>query len=125
MKRYYILILLSAIIFSSFLVYAKNKPEDEEHVEVSPGMEIKRVGAVNRLVPIGTKVIDKDGLVTTESMGAYVSRRFIETGNRFDAIENTLAIMEETLQSIQYEIAQLKKESSGSGVVVISSKIEP
>jgi hypothetical protein len=126
MKKYYVFILLSAIIFSSFLVYAKNKPGgDEEHVEVSPGMEIKRVGAVNRLVPIGTKVVDKDGLVTTESMGAYVSRRFIETGNRFDAIENTLAAMKETLQSLQYEIAQLKKEKSESGIVVISSNIEP
>jgi len=112
MRKYYIGILLFAIIFSSFLVYAKNKSEDETHVEVTPGMEIKQVGTVNRLVPIGTKVIDKDGLVTTESMGAYVSRRFIETGNRFDAIENTLVSIKETLQSIQQEIDQLKSEKS-------------
>ncbi len=121
MKKYYIAILLFAIISSSFLVYAKNKTEDQGTVKVSPGMEIKQVGAVNRLVPIGTKIIDKDGLVTTESMGEYVSRRFIETGNRFDAIENTLTAMKETLQSIQQQIVQQKSKKPETGVVIIPS----
>ncbi len=108
---YAIFLILAFIILLASSMYAKNEPEQAGSVKISPGMELKQVGTVNRLVPIGTKVVDKNGLVTTESMGEYVARRFIETGKRFDTIENTLARVKTTLEGLQQEIDRLQKLS--------------
>lgn len=122
MKMYNIFILLSAIIFLSSTVYAENEPEKDGYVEISPGMELKKIGTVNRLVPIGTKVVDKDGLVTAESMGEYVARRFIETDSRLEAIDSEISHIKETLQTLHQETDQLKEQESG--IEAIQSKLK-
>jgi len=109
MKKYYILIILLAIVLISSPVFTKDEPETQGNVILAPGMELKQVGTVNRLVPIGTRVIDKDGLVTTESMGEYVARGFIKTEKRMDAIEATLAEIKVSLQTLQGDIGELKQ----------------
>ena len=109
MKKYYIIIILLIVSFIGSPVFAKDEPKNQGHVTLAPGMELKQVGTVNRLVPIGTRVIDKDGLVTTESMGEYVARRFIETEKRMEAIEAVLADIKYTLLTLQQGVGQLKQ----------------
>ncbi|MDP8296960.1 MAG: hypothetical protein RAP41_02105 [Candidatus Orphnella occulta] len=108
MKKYYIPILFLAIVFIGSPVFAGTEPENSGTVKLSPGMELKQIGTVNRLVPVDMKVVDKDGLVTTESMGEYVARRFIETEKHFNVIENSLAEIEKTLSLMQEEVEQFK-----------------
>ncbi len=108
MKKYYIIIILLSIVLISSPVFTKTEPEDGGNVKLSPGMELKQIGTVNRLVPVDMRVVDKDGLVTTESMGEYVARRFIETENRFKVIENSLSKIKEVIQALQQEIIQLQ-----------------
>ncbi len=108
MKKYYIIIILLSIVLISSSAFTKSEPEDGGNVKLSPGMELKQIGAVNRLIPVDMKVVDKDGLVTTESMGEYVARRFIETEDHFKVIENSLSEIKEVIQALQQEMAQLQ-----------------
>lgn len=120
MKRLYLFIALFTVIALSGIVQAKSKSEDESHVTLKPGMELKKIGSVNRLVPEGTRVVDKDGLVTTESIGEYVARRFTNVEARIKNIENRVSAIENELKSLdgvlhtvsdQLEmLSQLKKD---------------
>jgi len=106
MKKYYIPILFLAIVFIGSPVFAGTEPENSGTVKLSPGMELKQIGTVNRLVPVDMKVVDKDGLVTTESMGEYVARRFIETKNISMLLRTLWQKLEKTLSLMQEEVEQ-------------------
>jgi hypothetical protein len=91
------MILIFAVNTCSF---AEDKPQNQS-VGPKPGMEFKKVGSVNRLVPEGTQVTDVNGLIIFESIDEFTARRFLETNSRLENIENRLDNFDSRLKDIE------------------------
>ena len=68
------------------------EPEGEsaktEKITVRPGMELKRVGGINLVIPEGAKVYQEGSHLAMEEPEEYAARRFKEMDARITAIEN-------------------------------------
>ncbi len=88
----------------------KNRYEDyiyteEGNLRIPPGMELKKVGNTNILIPKGGKIFKAADTLIVESTGEYAARKFLEMEERFDRIEKEQEI-------IRREIEELKKAIS-------------
>ena len=71
--------------------------------EVPPGMEIKKVGGINFIVPKGAKLYKRGGITTMEGASAYSARRF-------DTIESRLGKLEESVKELKEEMTQVLQQ---------------
>ncbi|MCF7874064.1 MAG: hypothetical protein K9L84_03325 [Candidatus Omnitrophica bacterium] len=70
--------------------------------EAPPGMEIITIGSVDYVVPRGTKVKKKDGIVSLEGRHEYTARRFSE-------IEKEISELREKNKALEDKVKALKK----------------
>jgi len=85
----------------------KSNPE----LKIPSGMENIRIGNVNHIVPIGTKVERKGDIVIFESSGEFMARRFLDIESRLENMEKEVKKMGENINLLKEE-GCLKEETS-------------
>lgn len=109
--RFFLLIFILAFTFSAIYAHAQDdKPEAT--IEVPPGMETKKVGQVNVVVPEGTEVRDKGGVIFIESTTQYVSRKFVEMEARFNQLETEQGKLKREIEQLIEAIDKIQQSSS-------------
>ena len=107
MKITKLFLLLGVFVFTTMCAYGYDS-EKETGLKVPAGMEIKKVGNVNAVVPKGTEVTNEGGAVVIESTSQYVSRKLEDLERRIDK-------MEAEQEKLQEEIKELKERLSSKG----------
>jgi sulfur relay (sulfurtransferase) DsrF/TusC family protein len=96
---------MKKIFFSGFIImlsFAFVFAQEDKEEKVPAGMEVLKVGATNVLVPAGTKITKKDGLIILENTAEY-------TGRRIYVVEKELAEMKAKQEELVKEVERLKK----------------
>ena len=100
--RFFLLIFIAAFIFSAMHIHAQDGKSGIT-LDVPTGMEVKKAGPVDFVIPQGAEVHDDGGVISIESTPQYMSRKFIEIKNRFDKLEAEQARLEDLLVPIKKE----------------------
>jgi hypothetical protein len=100
MKRINLFLLI--FIFSSSFLFVHAQEEGEEKIKPPPGMEIRKVGNFNLMIPEGAEVRQKGNLLIVESTAEYAARKFLE-------VEQRLAQIEKKEEKLDKEVEELKK----------------
>jgi hypothetical protein len=107
------LFLLFFVFFTSTMyIYAQEDKLDDK-IQTPPGMEIKKVGDLNIVVPRGAEVrrTEKVGLIFVESTDQYVSRQLLEMEDRFAKIEAEQEELKKEIELLKEAIDQLGRRS--------------
>lgn len=92
----FIIILFSTITFASAGEY-----DTESKVNIPPGMELKKSGDVNVLIPKGATLQKVSDLFVIESASEYSARKFEEMESRMNKIETDI-------ESLKSEVSRKK-----------------
>jgi hypothetical protein len=85
-------------------------------VTIGPGMEMRKVGSMNFVVPQGMKVYkDKTGLVKYEDMGEFLARNFDEIRQRQQKIEERQDYLTDELARLQQAFDKQRKDDAAKG----------
>jgi len=76
---------LYTAFYAAFVFAGEN---DDFPVEITPGMEIIKVGAADIVVPKGTQVFDNKGFLSVESISQYTGRKMLELKERLSGIDS-------------------------------------
>ena len=87
----------------------------ENNFRLGAGMEVTRIRGVNIVAPRGTRVEDKGSWIKVEDLGEFLGRRFDETENRLEQIEEQQGLIAEELQQIKKTLEELYKKSLTPG----------
>ena len=112
MKAFYTFLLACFFTFPALFAQAAEDKKSEE-VNTYPGMEIKKVGDVNVLIPKGSKLRHENDLLVIESTDEYAAPRFIEVDKRLDALEagqKELEAVDKRLDALEAVQKELKAE---------------
>lgn len=93
MGRISIIVLVLGVVCFSLQADDKKAPS---------GMEIITIGNVDYVVPKGTKVRKKDGIISLEGRFEYIARRFSE-------VEEKISLLEEENKVLENKFEDLKK----------------
>ena len=96
----------SIAIFLLFLLFSNLGFAEEK---VPEGMEIIEVGKARHVVPIGTKVSKKHGLIFLESKSEYMARHFLFYSQAFKDFQERVAKIEEEVKGIKEAIQRLEE----------------
>lgn len=66
-----------------------------------PGMEIISIGNVDYVVPKGTKIKKKDGIISLEGRFEYIARRFSEVEEKISLLENENKVLENKFEDLK------------------------
>ncbi len=83
------------------------KPQDTHEMtpeninEVRPGMELRKVGGINMIVPEGTQFYMEGSQLKMEEAGEYAARRFRQVDERLKAMEEREKKLEEEIKKLQ------------------------
>jgi len=95
------------------------EPEDyqtgDEEPEIPKGMEQRQIGNHTVILPEGTKVIKKGNLLTAESLSTYSARKFYETENRLDELEQQNRYLRNEIESLRKTIEEIMKMRKPGG----------
>ncbi|MFH1753960.1 MAG: hypothetical protein ABH875_07230 [Candidatus Omnitrophota bacterium] len=83
----------------------------KEEADAAPGMEIVTVGDTKLMVPKGTKVHERDGMIVVESVGAYAERKLTESEDRVNSIKASMSALQEKLEKLKETAADLQEEA--------------
>jgi len=72
-----------------------------------PGMERKKIGSITTIVPEGTEIYERSGLLIIESPEEYSARRFKEMESRFEKLEKRLLEAETHIEDVEIEVSGL------------------
>lgn len=97
------LFLVSILVLTSILTITAKS----EEVIVPPGMEIIRIQGVRYLVPKGTKIRKRGGVILFEGIDEYVVNRFVGFDKRLAAIEKEIEQLKKVLGETQKGVRQL------------------
>ena len=75
-------------------------------------MELKKIGAINVIVPKGSEIYEKNGLYILESAEEYAARKFKDVEERFALLEERAESAENKLEKLTVEIEELKEAPS-------------
>lgn len=111
MKKIIIILILSFIpSFTSTLLYAQeaggvgvvnSETDAGAESEVPPGMEIKKVGGINFMVPKGAKLYKRGGMTIMEGASAYSARRLDTIESRLEKVEKSIKELKEEVKKLQ------------------------
>lgn len=90
---------ISTIVLALGLICLSLQADDKK---APPGMEIISIGNVDYVVPKGTKIKKKDGVISLEGRFEYTARRFSE-------VEEKISALEEKNQALENKFEDLKK----------------
>lgn len=107
MRKIIYLILTIFLIFYAFKVSAEESENEdytltEEGFKIPAGMELKKVGDANILIPKGGKIRKAGDQLIMESADEYAAREFFK-------IKERLGNIEKEQEDIRREIEELKK----------------
>ncbi len=98
------LFLVSILVLTAILTITAKAVE----VIVPPGWEIIRIQGVRYLVPKGTKIRKRGGVISlTEVVNEYLVNRFVDFDKRLAAIEKELKQLKRVLGETQKGVQQL------------------
>ena len=90
-----------------------SKKQDDVHREnpesigtPPPGMEIRKIGGINMMVPEGTQFYTQGSQLKMEEASEYSARRFKEMDERFQKMEEKQRKLEEEVKELRTQLAQ-------------------
>lgn len=86
---------------SALKTYRRGK----EDIPLKPGMELRKIGGINLLIPEGSKVYERNGLYFIETPEEFIARRIKEMGGRLEAMENKVTGLNEEVETLKSKIA--------------------
>lgn len=119
MKKIYALFFILAFAFIARTVYAENGKEyrsyeksalktyrsGKEDIPLKPGMELRKIGGINLLIPEGAKVYGQNGQYFVETPEEFTARRIKELEGRLETMENKVTGLNEEMEALKSEIA--------------------
>jgi len=120
-KILYLSIILSSILFLQTPSYAQDydKPSSDKDTEnitsetvnkLRPGMELRKIGGINMVVPKGTQIYKEGSLIRMEEDGDYTARRLEEVDSRFNKLEGRQKKLEEDIQELRKLLTKDQKQ---------------
>ena len=103
-------VLAFSLLFSSGSIFAgetgavgviNSETESDAEGEIPTGMEIKKVGGINLMVPKGAKLYKRGGITVMEGASAYSARRLDTMEGRLDEIEKSINELKEKVDALQ------------------------
>jgi len=98
------------LFFTLILLFLALDVRAEEQKIPPQGMDLLQVGATQVLVPAGTKIVRKDGLIILENIAEYVSRQVVYMNQRIDELKEENKSLKEELQIIRQSLLELKEK---------------
>ena len=77
--------------------------------QVRPGMEIKKVGGLNMVVPVGTQFYKEGAQIKMEEDGQYAARRITEMDAHLQKMDEKLIKLNEVMIKLAEEVEALRK----------------
>ena len=107
MKKIFIFfsILALIIIFPSVLI-AKEETKEQD---IPTGMQIVEIGGANVLVPEGTKVRKKGGLIILESTSEYAARKISDIEEQIGQLEKEDKRLEKEIEILKLLMEEMNK----------------
>ena len=99
MRRFFCFLILIIATSAIFNIVAKAK----EELKAPPGMEVIEISGVRYIVPQGSEVRKKGGLIILEGHNEYVARRFLEFEQRIEAIEKKIEDLQNITTGVEKE----------------------
>ena len=96
-----LIVCLSAVFHAAF-AFAGEK--DDFPVEITPGMEVIRVGNADIVVPKGSQVFDNKGFISVESISQYTGRRMFELEERLSGIDDRQSEFEKDAAALRKQL---------------------
>ena len=90
--------------------YGGEKSPDSGDAVIPPGMEMIKEGDVNLVVYKGGRLRKQGDVIIPEPPGEYVSRKFVETDDRFKKVQKELEAQKKELKAQKKELEAQKKE---------------
>lgn len=94
--------------FSCLLCIAQD--QEKENKGLAPGMEVIKIGGANVLVPEGTKVTKKGGLIILESTSEYTGRKVLEIEERIERLESKDNELQEEITKLSALFEDINKK---------------
>jgi prefoldin subunit 5 len=107
MKKITKIILICAAIFFCGVSSLYSEDKNNSDVTIPPGTELQKVGDVQLVVPIGSKIRKEGNLIFMQNAEEYTAERYLE-------IENKLRKIDENIESLKLQIKELKQQLSSS-----------
>ncbi|MBN2453477.1 MAG: hypothetical protein JXB40_04370 [Candidatus Omnitrophica bacterium] len=93
---------------------SQTSPKDKESaIDVPVGMELRKIGGMNMIVPEGAQVRKRNSLVVMEEPEEYAARNIFEIKARMNKIEERQKALEKEIEELK-EIARAKSEIASS-----------
>ncbi|MFH1189618.1 MAG: hypothetical protein V1682_02870 [Candidatus Omnitrophota bacterium] len=87
----------------------------ESAIGIPPGMELRKIGGISMIVPEGTQVSKKSGLVVMEGPDEFAARNIYEMRGRLMTLEERQHDVEKELNDLKETISKLQqKPETGS-----------
>lgn len=114
----FFLITLSCVFSTvSFAQDQNSNSEDKEktkNIPLRPGMELRRIGNINLIVPEGAELYKTKGQPSgsswIESEDVYAARRFKQMDERLGGIEDRISKMEEDIKGLRVAMENASKK---------------
>ena len=84
---------------------------EDDRGDIPEGMEVIEIGQTRVVVPKGSKIDKRGGLVLLENVDDYVARTISELEERVTDLESRLQGIEEKIEKLTGAIAELKDTS--------------
>ncbi|MBL7156768.1 MAG: hypothetical protein ISS92_01255 [Candidatus Omnitrophica bacterium] len=108
MKSVKVFILILAFFFSATLAFTQ-EAKREPGVKIPPGMEIRKVGDVNILMPKGAKMDKRGGVILLENTDQYAAQKFLEVENRLIEIEAEQRMLKNEVKNLKNSLDEIKQ----------------
>lgn len=79
---------------------------EDGDIVIPPGMELRKVGKINILLPEGTKISKVGNRIITEGANEYMARRFLEIEARFEAIKKEQDALRKIIEDLKGTIGK-------------------
>jgi len=118
MKKIFPVILLVTFLCFQGPSYAVDELTKKEYIEeaalengvqVPPGMELRRIGGINMIVPQGAKLYKDGPVFRMEDDGGYASRKLKNMDDRFNKLDEQLKKIEEEIVELRKSIENIRK----------------
>lgn len=86
----------------------------EPVIDIPPGMEMRKVGNINMIVPEGTQIRKNGSNLIMEGPDEYVARNVREIKGRLTEIETRQLAQEEKLDGLKQAISEARRQPEGS-----------
>jgi len=95
------------LFFTLILLFLALDVRAEEQKIPPQGMDLLQVGATQVLVPAGTKIVRKDGLIILENIAEYVSRQVVYMNQRMqsNALDQRVKVLSQ--RHLKYPLAMI------------------